>query len=66
MLSLQLRLVWHLEWPYWESAVFDPKRGHVIPTFHRAIKKTSAYGVNDGFAAETKACLERMDRKLDQ
>jgi hypothetical protein len=60
---LNRRLRWLLDWPYWESAVFDPKSGQVIPVFHWAIKKMSGYGVDDGYAAKVQACLQILDRK---
>jgi hypothetical protein len=58
MQQLQPRLFWYPEWPYWESAILDPRTGNLIPTFHWAIKKMSEYGVDDGFAAKVRACLE--------
>jgi hypothetical protein len=42
------RLEWVAEWPYWESALYDPATGNIIPPFHWAIKKFSDYGVDDG------------------
>ncbi len=63
LISLQPRLQWHYEWPYWESGLFDPKNGHLIPPFHWAIKKMSEYGVDDGFAAKIESCLEILDSK---
>ena len=30
---LNRRLRWLHDWPYWESAIFDPKSGYVIPVF---------------------------------
>jgi hypothetical protein len=61
MLRRNRRLAWLLEWPYWESAVFDSKTGHVIPVFHWAIKKMSGYGVEDGLAAKLECCLGILD-----
>ena len=59
-------LDWIIEWPYWESSLFDNKTGHVLAVFHWAIKKMSDYGIDDGFAAKTKACLQLLeeDRRL--
>jgi hypothetical protein len=64
--AAQPRLVWQLEWPYWDSCLFDPKTGTGITVFHWAIKKLSEYGVDDGYAAKTKACLHFLqdERKL--
>lgn len=44
------RLQWVAEWPYWESGLYDPETGNIIPPFHWAIKKFSEYGVDDGYA----------------
>lgn len=46
------RLEWCYEYPYWESSLFAPKTGTVIPPFHFAVKKMSEYGVDDGFVAK--------------
>jgi hypothetical protein len=60
--SLQPRLVWLPDWPYWESSVFDPKTGSVLPVFHWAVKKMSEYGVDDGFAEKVQACIQLLDK----
>jgi hypothetical protein len=62
----QPRLVWRLDFPYWDSSLFDPRTGTVITVFHWAIKKMSEYGVEDGYAAKVKACLQLLEeeRKL--
>ena len=61
---LQQRLP-RLEWlagdPYWESALFDPQTGNLIPVFHWGIKKLSRYGIDDGFAAKLQACLRVLE-----
>ena len=44
--------------------MFDPKTGTVIAVFHWAIKKLSEYGVDDGYAAKTKACLQFLEDEL--
>jgi hypothetical protein len=54
------RLSWHLDWPYWDSMLLDPKAGAVMPVFHWAIKKMSDYGVEDGFAAKIETCLREL------
>jgi hypothetical protein len=64
MRALQPRLVWYLDWPYWESMLLDPKIGCVIPVFHWAIKKMSDYGVEDGFATKIKHCLKSLDETV--
>jgi len=63
LISLQPKLQWHYEWPYWESALFDPRSGSLIPPFHWAVKKMSEYGVDDGFAAKIEACLQILEKK---
>ena len=56
LLSLAPRCGWLADWPYWESAIYDPMSGKRINVFHWSIKKFSEYGVDDGFAAKLKAC----------
>jgi hypothetical protein len=58
MRCLQPRLIWCCEWPYWESALFDPQTGNLIPVFHWAVKKMSDYGWDDGFAEKVEVCLQ--------
>lgn len=60
--NLQPRLIWKVQYAYWDSGLVDPKTGTVIMVFHWAIKKMSEYGIDDGFAAKIKACLELLDR----
>ena len=62
MREIQPRLIWYLEWPYWESSLLDPDTGHLIPVFHWAIKKMSEYGVEDGYVAKLLVSLEILDR----
>jgi hypothetical protein len=57
------RLVWRLDWPYWDSSLLDPETGTAIAIFHWAIKKMSEYGVDDGFRAKVKACLQFLNEK---
>ena len=59
----QPRLIWRLDWPYWDSSLLDPKTGTAMPVFHWAIKKMSEYGVDDGFAAKTKASLQFLEEE---
>ena len=60
LMSLEPRLLWRLDWPYWDSTLLDPKTGTAISVFHWAIKKLSAYGVDDGYAAKVNACLRSL------
>lgn len=46
------RLEWYYEYPYWESSLFDPESGMLVPPFHFAVKKMSEYGVDDGLVAK--------------
>lgn len=57
------RLEWYYEHPYWESSLFDPKTGAIIPPFHFAIKKMSEYGVDDGFAAKLGHLADILDNE---
>ena len=61
--TLQPRLIWHYEWPYFESALADPISGNMIPVFHWAVKKMSGYGWDDGFAAKVQVCLQILDQQ---
>ena len=63
MISLQPRLEWYYEWPYSESAIFDPDNGYVVPPFHWAFKKMSEYGIDDGFALKIEACLKTLEEE---
>ncbi len=55
------RLIWQFDWPYWDSSLLDPRTGALISVFHWGIKKMSEYGVDDGFAAKIKACLQHLN-----
>jgi hypothetical protein len=55
-------LEWLYDWPYWESALYDPRHGMRINVFHWAIKKFSDYGVDDGFCAKLLHCRDLMQR----
>lgn len=59
------RLEWVAEWPYWESSLYDPITGNIIPPFHWAIKKFSAYGVDDGFAAKIQCMVQILNNPDD-
>jgi hypothetical protein len=55
------RLEWVAEWwPYWESSLYDPQTGNLIPPFHWAIKKFSSYGIDDGFSAKLDMCRKQL------
>lgn len=59
------RLQWLTGSPYWESALFDPESGCVIPVFHWAIKKMSSYGIDDGFAEKLEVCVQLMAADME-
>ena len=42
LVSSEPRLIWRLDWPYWDSTLLDPETGTAISVFHWAIKKLSA------------------------
>ncbi|MDM4019542.1 hypothetical protein, partial [Roseiconus lacunae] len=46
--SLVPDLEWMANSPYWESSLWHPASGHIIPPTHWAIKKFSDYGWDDG------------------
>jgi hypothetical protein len=50
-------LIWYLTFPYWDSCLVDSRTGTKISIFHWGVKKLSEYGVDDGYAGKTKACL---------
>lgn len=54
--SLEPRLVWLYEWPYWDSALYDQATRSRINIFHWALKKMSEYGVEDGLLPKLEAC----------
>lgn len=61
--TLQPRLQWYYEWPYWESDLRDPQTNSVIPPFHWAIKKISEYGVDDRFWEKIPMCISMLDQE---
>jgi hypothetical protein len=63
LLATQPNLHWVYDWPYWESAVFDPETGQIVAVFHWAIKKFSSYGIDDGFMAKLLACSNMIERE---
>ncbi len=56
------RLVWLLDYPYWDSSLFDPASGISMAVFHWAIKKMSSYGVADGYVAKMGMCLQLLEK----
>ena len=64
LMAANPHLIWRMDWPYWDSGLLDPRSGTVMPVFHWAIKKMSKYGVEDGFAAKVRACLNLLEQKV--
>jgi hypothetical protein len=58
LLTIAPGTAWLYDWPYWESAVYDPPSGYRVNVFHWAIDKFSDYGVDDGFRPKLLACAE--------
>jgi hypothetical protein len=56
LLALEPQLSWLYDWPYWESALYDQRTRSRINVFHWAVKKMSAYGVDDGLTGKLQAC----------
>jgi hypothetical protein len=54
------------DWPYWETAVYDPVTGTRINVFDWAVKKMSEYGVDDGFREKVLACIELLKREFKE
>lgn len=63
LLTTQPNLHWVYDQPYWESYVFDPDVGQIVPVFHWSIKKFSSYGIDDGFKGKLLACSEMIERE---
>ena len=62
----QPRLQWIPDLPYWESSLYDRASGYVIPPFHWAIKKFSAYGIDDGCLPKALKCIEILNEHKDE
>jgi hypothetical protein len=59
------QLEWLLDWPYWESGLLDVPSGNRINVFHWAVKRFSEYGIDDGYGAKVRACIEQVRRGWD-
>ena len=51
---------WLYSYPYFHSIVVHKKTGFGITVFDWAVKKFSAYGIDDGFAAKYFAAIESI------
>ncbi len=56
-------LQWVPDWPYWESALFDPATGAVINPFHWAIRRMSEQGADDPLAAKVASCIAWLQER---
>ena len=54
------RLEWVPDWPYWDSALFDPVSANIVPVFHWGIKKLSSYALTDGIVPKLERCIELL------
>lgn len=66
MQQTEPRLQWVAEWPYWESSLYDPATGYIIPPFHWAIKKFSEYGIDDGYTDKIGCLIEALNSQDEQ
>lgn len=66
LISKRKGMIWLPDSPYWESSVFDPKTGTIIPVFHWALKKFSTYGIDDGFAEKVDMCIHILEQHESQ
>jgi hypothetical protein len=58
-------LLWLHDMPYWESALYFSGTGSRVNVFHWAVKKMSEYGVDDGFAAKVRACVNLLKGRFE-
>jgi hypothetical protein len=56
-------LLWVYQWPYWESAVLDPRSGVKANVFDWAIRKFSGEGVEDDQARRLEALVDAILRQ---
>jgi hypothetical protein len=54
---------WLYSYPYFHSIVVHKKTGYGITVFDWAVKKFSAYGIDDGFAAKYFAAIEAIRKQ---
>ena len=60
MQALVPDLQWMADSPYWESALWHPASGYLIPPTHWAIQKLSDYGWNDGLVPKIHCAAETL------
>ncbi|MCI0363768.1 MAG: hypothetical protein L0Y44_04745 [Phycisphaerales bacterium] len=60
MRTMNHRLQWLPDWPFWESSIVDTQSGYVAPVFHWAMKKMSRTAVKSGLVNKITACLDAM------
>lgn len=62
--KMQPRFLWLTELPYWESALFDPRTGAVLPVFHWAIRKLSGTGINGSLVTKMRLSIKALDARV--
>jgi hypothetical protein len=65
MQSLVPDLEWMADSPYWESSLWHPASGHIIPPTHWAIKKFSDYGLEDGLVPKIHCAAHALREETD-
>jgi hypothetical protein len=56
------RTQWVYDHPLWESAIFDPAGGAIIPAFHWAIHRLSGSGIQDETTGKITAAVDMLNR----
>ncbi len=59
---LSPRTQWVYDHPLWESAIFDPAGGAILPVFHWAIHRLSGTGINDETTGKITAAVDMLNR----
>lgn len=65
LISMNPRLAWLYDWPYWESGIYDANTGLRIHVFHWSFKRLSSYGLNDGYRLKIIAALNLLDGRVN-
>ncbi len=56
------RTQWVYDHPLWESAIFDPQGGAIIPVFHWAIHRLSGTGIADETTGKVLTAIDMLNR----
>lgn len=54
---------WLPAWPYWETSLWHPATGQIIPPTDWGIKKLSSYGWDDGLVPKIEMAIELLTKK---